>query len=112
MDFLAGTLSPDPLVLAAGSILKPKVYKAKFGTNKVPVGPRGILMHPLGLDGTRLDGKSESSDGSWCYQEDETLADAQKSKAEDENKVAWVPPTSVRGNDDYPSSVLHKDSYL
>ena len=76
------------------------------------MGPRGILMHPLGPDGTRFDVESESSDSSWCYREDETLANTQKSKAEDEKKVAWVPPTSVRGNDDYPSSVLHKDGYL
>ncbi len=54
-------------VLAACSIFDPKIYKARLGTNKVPVGPKGILMHPLGPDGTRLDGESESSDGSWCF---------------------------------------------
>ena len=83
-------------------------------------------MHPLGPDGKRLDGKSESSNGSWMYCEDKTLADLQKSKAEDERKVRWEPPTlsrsdekprwgpptSVHRNCNYPSSVLDKDGYL
>ena len=54
-------------VLAADSLFDTKVYKVRFGTDKVPVGPRGILMHPLGPDGTRFDGESESSDKSWCF---------------------------------------------
>ena len=83
-------------------------------------------MHPLGPDGTRLNGKSKSSDGSWCYCKQETLADTQKSKAEEERKVRWEPPTlsrgdkkprwgpptSVHGNNNYSSSVLDKDGYL
>ncbi len=54
-------------VLAAGSIFDPKVYKARFGTGKIPVGSRGVLMHPPGPDGKRLDGESTSLDGSWMY---------------------------------------------
>jgi hypothetical protein len=54
-------------VLAADSLFDTKVYNVRFGTDKVPVGPRGILMHPLGPDGTRFDGESESSDKSWCF---------------------------------------------
>ena len=51
-------------VLAAGNIHNPKVFKAKYGTKKMPVGPRGVMMHLFGPDGTRLDGEKKSSDGS------------------------------------------------
>jgi NAD(P)-dependent dehydrogenase (short-subunit alcohol dehydrogenase family) len=47
------------------SIFDPANLKAKFGTGKIPCGPNGVIMHPRGPDGQRLDDKSESSDGSW-----------------------------------------------
>ena len=87
-------------------------------------------MHPREPDGSGLDCKSNSSDGSWDpgrdARPDTPLADTPKSEAKEARKLRWEPPhlsgddkksrwgpsTSVRGNNDYPSSVLDKDSYL
>ena len=111
--------------LAGGNFLNPRLFKAMFGTGKIPWGPKGVMMHPIGPYGTRLDGESKSSNGSWMYCNDETLANLKKSEAKEERKLRWEPPnlfrykknrwgpsTSVRGNDNYPSSALQKDSYL
>ncbi len=117
-------------VLAAGNLLDPRLFKAQFGTSKIPWGPKGVMMHPCGPDGSRLDGKSNSSDRSWYPRRDARpdtpLADTPKSEATEDRKIRWVPPnfsrddkksrwgpsTSVRRNDDYPSSVLDKVGYL
>ena len=115
-------------VLAVGNTLDPRLFKAQFGTGKIPWGPKGIMMHPCGPDGTRLDGKSNSSDSSYLHNDrpDNPLADTPKSEGKDDRKIRWVPPnlsrddkksrwgpsTSVRGNNNYPSSVLDKDGYL
>ena len=103
-------------VLADGSPFNPVAFKVRFGTGKLPVGSNGTLMHPHGPDGTRLDGKSNSSDGIWYLgrdaRPDTPLDDPPKSKAESDMKLRWVPPTSVHGNNDYPFSVLNKDGYL
>ena len=103
-------------VLSAGSIFDPAVFKVLFGASKLPVGPDGTLEHPRGPDGTRLDGESDSSDGSWYpgrdARPDTPLDNTPNSKAEGDMKSRWVPPTSVHGNNDYPSSVLDKDGYL
>ena len=50
------TFDPEP------SIFDPVNFKAKYGTAKIPCGPNRELAHPVGPDGTRLDGESESSD--------------------------------------------------
>ena len=50
-------------VLVSGNIFDPRYFKAKFGTGKIPWGPKGKKVHPRGPDGSRLDGKSDSSDG-------------------------------------------------
>ena len=117
-------------VLTGDNTFDPRLFKAQFGTRKIPCGPKGVMMHPCGPDGTRLDGKSNSSDGSWYPGQDARpntpLANTSKSEAKEDRKIRWVPPnssgddkksrwgpsTSVRGNDNYPSSVLDKDSYL
>ena len=49
------------------SIFDPANFKAKYGTGKIPWGPNRELVHPVGPDGRRLDGESESSDGSYLY---------------------------------------------
>ena len=76
----------------------------------------GTLMHPRGPDGSRFDGESNSLDRSWFPGRDDVpdtpMANIPNSKAEDNMKSRWVPPTSVHGNKDYPSSVLNKDGYL
>ena len=116
----------DAKVLAAGSIFDPVVFKAKYGTRKLPWGPNGTLMHPRGPDGSRLDGESNSSDGSWFPGHDDvpdtpvpdTPEQAKRKaatmwgNAKVDKKPRWGPPTSVSGNDDYCSSVLKKDGYL
>ncbi len=33
------------------SIFDPANFKAKYGTGKIPWGPKGELMHPVGPDG-------------------------------------------------------------
>ncbi len=33
------------------SIFDPKVFKAKFGTGKLPMGQNGEMIHPRGPDG-------------------------------------------------------------
>ena len=82
----------------------------------------------MGPDGSRLDGESDSSDGSYLYYDrpDTPLADTPKSEAKEDRKIRWVPPdlsrddkksrwspsTSVYRNDNYPSSALQKGSYL
>ena len=33
------------------SIFDPTVFKAKFGTGKLPMGPNGEMIHPRGPDG-------------------------------------------------------------
>ncbi len=55
------TFDPEPL------IFDPVNFKAKYGTAKIPCGPNGELAHPVGPEGTRLDGKSESSDDTVCF---------------------------------------------
>ena len=58
------------MVLVSGNTLDLRLFKAKYVTGKLPWGPKGTMMHPLGTDGSRLNGKSEISDGSWMYKED------------------------------------------
>ena len=113
-------------VLAAGSIFDPAVFKVRYGTGKLPVGPNGTLMHPRGPDGSRLDGESDNSDGSWFPGRDDVpdtpvpdTSEQAKRKAATmwgnttpDKKQRWGPPISVSGNDDYCSSVLKKDGYL
>ena len=83
-------------VLAAGKTLNPRFFKAQFGTGKIPWGPKGVMMHPRGPDGTRLDGKSNSSDRSWYPGRDARpntpLADTPKSEAKEDRKIRWLPP--------------------
>ena len=59
-----------------------------------------------------MDGKSDSSDGSYRYYRPDTpvtpMADTPNFIAEDDMKSRWVPPNSVHRNDNYPSSVLNK----
>ena len=63
-----------------------------------------------------MDGKSDSSDGSYRYYRPDTpvtpMADIPNSTAKDDMKSRWVPPNSVHRNDNYPSSVLNKGGYL
>ena len=60
------TVSEKPTVSfgSTPTIFDPTNFKAKFGTGKIPCGPNGVMMHPHGPDGRRLDDES-SSDGSW-----------------------------------------------
>jgi hypothetical protein len=108
----------------SGSICDPVVFKAKYGTGMIPWGPNGTLMHPRGPDGSRLDGESDSSEGSYVYYErpdtpaPDTPEQARRKAATTcgntnaDKKQRWGPPISVSGNDDYCSSVLKKDGYL
>ena len=101
-------------VLASDSIFDPVVYKVRFGSRPVPLDSEGQKVHPRGPDGSRMDGESNSSDGSYRYygRPDIPVANTPNSIAEDDMKSRWVPPNSVHGNNDYPSSVLNKDGYL
>ncbi len=70
------------------SIFNPANFKAKYGTGKIPWGPNGELVHPVGPDGRRLDGKNESSDGSyWYYDRPDTP----------EPKTPWQAELRLRG---------------
>ena len=100
------------LAISSRNIFDPAVFKVCFGTGNLPVGPNGTLIHPRGPDGSRLDGESDSSDDSCDSIRSTPQAAIPKSKAKDNMKSRWGPPTSVHGNDDYPSSVLNKDGYL
>jgi hypothetical protein len=108
-------------VLDAGSIFDPKVYKVRFGSRPVPLDANGQKLHPRGSDGSRMNGKSESSDGSYRYYErpdtpmgnpPSPMADTPNSMAKDDMKSRWVPPNLVHRNDNYHSSVLNKGDYL
>ena len=101
-------------VLAISSGNVPKTASVNFGSKPVPLDSKGQKLHPRGPDGSRLDDESESSWGSYLYYDrpDTPVADTPNSKAKDNMKSRWGPPTSVHGNNDYPSSVLNKDGYL
>jgi hypothetical protein len=117
-------------VLAGDIFFDPSLFKAQFDTRKIPWGPKGVMMHPRGPNGSSLDGKRNSSGGSWYpgqdARPDTPLANTPKSEAKEAKKLRWVPPnlsgddkksrwgpsTSVCGNNNYPSSALQKDSYL
>ena len=77
------------------SIFNPANFKAKYGTRKIPCGPNGELAHPVGPDGQRLDGESESSDGSW-YPERNYRPDTPEPETEQQAKARlqemWVKP--------------------
>ena len=75
--------------------------------------------HPKYVYGQMASDSSSISDGSKYpgrdYMPDThptPKADIPNSTAEDDMKSRWVPPNSVHGNDDYPSSVLNKGGYL
>ena len=103
-------------VLAAGSIFDPAVYKVRFGSRPVPLDSKGRKVHPRGPDGSNMDGESDSSDGSYIYYRPDTpvtpMANTPNSIALDDMKSRWVPPNSVHGYYNYPSSVLNKNGYL
>jgi hypothetical protein len=77
------------------SIFDPANFKAKYSTGKIPCGPNGELAHPVGPDGRRLDGESESSDGSW-YPEQNYRPDTPEPETEQQAKARlremWVEP--------------------
>ena len=116
-------------VLTGDNFFDHRLFKAQLVTGKIPWGPKGVMMHPRGPDDSRLDGESDSSDGSWLYKDDRQdtpLADIPKSEAKETRKIRWVPPdlsrddkksrlgpsTSMCGDNDYPSSDLDKGNYL
>ena len=91
-------------VLAVGSKNVSATPSVHFGSKPVPRGP----------DGQRLDDESSSSDVSyvWYDRPNTPMANIPNSTANDDMKSRWVPPNSVPGNNDYPSSVIHKGGYL
>jgi hypothetical protein len=81
------TFESEPL------IFDPANFKAKYVTGKIPWGLKGELVHPVGPDGSRLDGKSNSSDGSYLYHD---RPDTPKPETEQQVKARlremWVEP--------------------
>ena len=74
-------------------IFDPKVFKAKFGTGKIPMGPNGEMIHPRGPDGRRLDDESESSEGSYLYHERTDTPDPETiQQAKARLREMWVKP--------------------
>ena len=77
-------------VLTGDNTFDPKLFRAKYGTRKLPWGPKSTMMHPVGPDGSRLDGESDSSDGSYLYKDDRPdtpLTDIPKSEAKEDMKI-------------------------
>jgi hypothetical protein len=102
-------------VLAINSGDKPETTSVHFGSK--PTQPKEKKpWHPKYVYGQMASDSFSSSDGSWLPGRDDVpdtpLAAIPNSKAKEKMKSRWVPPTSVHGNDDYPSSVLNKDGYL
>ena len=100
-------------VLAIGSGNVPATTSGHFGPQ--PTKPKEKKpWHPNKYGQTASD-SSYSSDGSWFPGRDDVpdtpLANTPK-QAEVKMRSMWGNPPSVRGNNDYPSSVLNKDGYL
>ena len=104
----------DAKVLAAGSIFNPRAYKVRFGDKPVPLDSHGQKLHPCEPDGSRMDGKSKSSDWSyrWYERPNTPMSNTPNYQAKDNMKSRWVPPNSVHRNNNYHSSVFNKDGYL
>ena len=102
-------------VLAIGSKNESETTSVHFGSK--PTQPKEKKpWHPKYVYGRTASDSSSNSDGSWYperdYRPDTPLTDTPNSKAKDNMKSRWGPPTSVHGNNNYPSSVLNKDGYL
>ena len=75
------------------TIFDPANCKAQFGTGKIPCGPTGELAHPRGPDGSRLDGESYSSDGSYLYYDrPDTPEPETEQQAKARLRETWVEP--------------------
>jgi hypothetical protein len=102
-------------VLAISSGDKPETRPVHFGSE--PTQPKEKKpWHLKYLYGQTASDSSSSSNGSWFpgrdVVPDTPPAAIPNSKAKEKMKSRWVPPTSVHGNNYYPSSVLNKDGYL
>ncbi len=102
-------------VLAISSGDKPKTTSVHFGSK--PMHPKEKKpWHPKYVYGQTASDSSSSLDGSWFPGRDDVPDTPPpaipNSKAKEKMESRWVPPTSVHGNNNYPSSVLNKDGYL
>ena len=98
------------LVISSGD--KPETMSVHFGSK--PTQPNEKRpWHPKYLYVQTASDSSSISDGSWFPGHDDVPdtppAAIPNSKAKEKMKSRWVPPTSVHGNNYYPSSVLNKD---
>ena len=81
------TFESEPL------IFDPQVFKAKFGTGKLPMGPNGETIHPRGPDGCRLDDESKSSEGRYLYYDrPDTPEPETEQQAKARLQEMWVEP--------------------